>query len=65
MDLTELRAQVERQEQVTQAAVTLIRGLADQIEAASGNEEELKALTERLRADADVMGAEVEANTGK
>ncbi len=63
VNLTALQAEVERQEQVTQAAITLIQGLADQIEAAGGDAAKLEELTARLRADADVLGAAVEANT--
>ncbi len=62
-DLATLQAEVERNTQVEQSALTLIQGLRDQIVAAGTDPVKLKAITDQLTANDDALAAAVAANT--
>lgn len=61
--LSDLQAQVAKNEQLEESAVTLIKGLAAQITAAGTDPVALKALTDGLNASASDLAAAVTANT--
>jgi len=63
IDLTQLTAEVERDNTVDQSAITLINGLATQLEAAKGDPVAVQALADKLRAQSDALAAAVTANT--
>ena len=63
LTLDALTAQVTANGDVEQSAVLLIKGLADQIAAASGNQAAVDALAAKLKASADALGAAIVANT--
>jgi chromosome segregation ATPase len=62
-DIDKLKAQVEKNGSVTQSAVTLITGLAEQIRAAQDDPAELEALANSLNQQAENLAAAVTANT--
>jgi hypothetical protein len=59
----ELRTAVEEQKDATRAAVTLIEGLADQIEGAGGDEAEITRITAEIRGTAQELAKAVTDNT--
>lgn len=62
-DLTELQGAVEENTSIDQSAITLIEGLADQIESLQTDPAALAALASQLRASSVAMAAAVAANT--
>lgn len=65
----ELTAEVERAEGIDASAITLINGIADQIDAAiasndASDNSSLVNLSARLRATSDALAAAVQANSG-
>jgi uncharacterized coiled-coil protein SlyX len=63
LDLTQLEAEVSRDEAVNSSAATLIGKLAAEIEASKNDPAALQALVDRLRASQDSLAAAVSANT--
>lgn len=63
VEMDALEAQVQQMTTIEQSAVTLIKGLADQIAAAGTDPAKLRALTASLKADADDLAAAIQANT--
>lgn len=63
MDLTGLKAEIERNKQVDGSAKALITGLAQKLEEAKDNPVELQALIDSLKTDNDDLAAAVAANT--
>jgi hypothetical protein len=63
LDLTQLTAEVERDNTVDQSAITLITGLAAALEAAKGDPVAVQALADKLRAQSDALAAAITANT--
>jgi hypothetical protein len=63
MDLTDLQNAVSANTDVVNSAVTLIGGLADQIEAAAGDPAAVAQLAQNLRTNNDALAAAVAANT--
>lgn len=63
--LSDLQEQVTRNASVTQSAVSLIQGLADQLRTAVDDEDDeaLEKLATDLAANADALAAAVAANT--
>ena len=61
--LDDLTAQVAATETVEKSAVTLIQGLAAQLEAAGTDPAKLTALTTSLKGSADALAAAITANT--
>jgi len=62
-DLTALKAEVERNTAVDQSAVTLLNGLAAQIESLKTDPVALQALADQLKGSSDDLAAAVAANT--
>lgn len=62
-DIDKLKAKVTANTNVTQSAVALINGLAQQIRDASDDPAELQALADSLERDSAALGAAVSANT--
>lgn len=62
-ELDALKTQVERNTSVTQSAVTLINGLAEQIEDLKDDPAELTRLAADLKAQGDSLAAAVTQNT--
>ena len=62
-NLQALQAAVEKEKAVTQSALTLIQGLAQKIQDASGDQAALDALVAELNTQADSLAAAVSANT--
>jgi hypothetical protein len=58
-----LEAQVEENTSVEESALTLIQGIAAQLEAARNDPAAITAMATRLRSSADALAAAVEANT--
>lgn len=63
LDLSQLEAEVARDEAVNSSAATLIGRLAAEIEASKTDPAALQALADRLRASQDALSAAVAANT--
>lgn len=63
--LDNLRAQVERNTNVTDSAITLLQGLKAQLDAAiaSGDPAAVQAVADNLGAETDKLAAAVAANT--
>lgn len=61
--LDELIAQVTKNVSAEASAVTLIKGLADEIAQAGGNPPKLAELTAQLKASADALAQAITANT--
>jgi hypothetical protein len=62
-DIDKLRAQVEKNNQVGESAVTLITGLAAQIREMADDPAELQALAAQLESNAARLGEAISANT--
>jgi ABC-type transporter Mla subunit MlaD len=62
-ELDNLAQQVQRTTDLEQGAVTLIKGLADQIAASKGDPAKLQQLSDNLKARADVLADSLAANT--
>jgi len=62
-DLTALTAEVARNTEVDQSAITLLNGLAAQIEALKTDPVALQALADTMRGSSDALAAAVVANT--
>lgn len=62
-DIDRLKVAVERNTTVSQSAVTLIQGLAQQIRDAQDDPAELKALADRIDQQAQALADAVTANT--
>ena len=62
-DLAALTAQVKANTEVETSAITLIKGLADQIAAISTDPEAVAALASQLKSSADALAAAITANT--
>ncbi len=63
VELDNLTAEVAEVKGVAQSAVTLIKGLADQIAALKADPVALQALSDDLKATASALGAAIQANT--
>ena len=63
LDLTQLEAEVARDEAVNTSAATLIGRLAEELEAAKDDPVRIQALADRLRSSQDALAAAVAANT--
>lgn len=61
--LDDLKAQVERNAAVDQSAISLLKGLKAQLDAAGTDPVALKALSDELGANTDSLAAAVVANT--
>lgn len=64
LDLTQLEAEVARDEAVNSSAATLITRLAAEIEASKNDPVALQGLVDRLRSSQDALATAVAANTG-
>jgi hypothetical protein len=62
-ELDDLTRQVAANKDLTNSAISLIRGLAGKIEAAGTDPVKLKALTDDLKAQDDALAAAITANT--
>lgn len=62
-DLTALTAEVARNTEVDQSAITLLNGLAAQIETLKTDPAALQALADQLKGSSDQLAAAVVANT--
>lgn len=62
-DLTALTAEVARNTTVDQSAITLLQGLAAQIESLKTDPAALQSLADSLRGSSDALAAAVAANT--
>jgi hypothetical protein len=62
-ELIALQGQVERNKQVTQSTLTLIKGLGDRIEALKDDPVQIQALADEIRQNSDDLAAAVTANT--
>ena len=62
-DLTVLQAQVQANTDVVASAVTLINGIAAQLEASKNDPVAIQALADSLKASDDALAAAVTANT--
>ena len=62
-ELDDLKAAVTKTEGVADSAITLIQGLAAQIQAAKDDPVAMENLATELSAKADVLAAAVQANT--
>lgn len=62
-DLTALTAEVTRNTEVDQSAITLLNGLAAQIESLKTDPAALQALADQLKNSSDQLAAAVTANT--
>jgi len=61
--LDALKVQVERNTQVDQSAITLIQGIAQQLQELKDDPAAIEALSNELQASADALSAAVSANT--
>jgi len=61
--LEELKVEVEKTTSLQQSAVTLIQGLAAQIAALKNDPAEIQALSDRLKASAQMLSDAITANT--
>lgn len=61
--LDQLTTDVAAETELDQSAITLINGLAEQIKAAGTDPVALKALTDKMEANAVALAAAVKANT--
>ncbi|MDQ5870787.1 MAG: hypothetical protein M3547_01090 [Acidobacteriota bacterium] len=62
-ELQALEAEVERNTTVDGSVITLVNGLAAQIEALKNDPAKLQAMADKLRADNDALAAAVTAHT--
>lgn len=62
-ELDDLTTQVRQNTDLEQGAITLIKGLADQITASKDDPAKLTALTNELKTKADALAAAITANT--
>jgi prefoldin subunit 5 len=62
-DLSALQAEVTRNTEVDQSAITLLNGLAAQIESLKTDPAALQALADSIRSSSDDLAAAVAANT--
>jgi phage host-nuclease inhibitor protein Gam len=62
-EFDDLQAQVERNTEVDNSVVTLVNGLAAQIEALKNDPRKLQAFADQLRANNDNLASAVAANT--
>jgi predicted nucleic acid-binding Zn-ribbon protein len=62
-ELDALTTQVKQNTDLEQSAVTLIKGLADQIAAAKDDPVRIDALTQELKTKADALAQAITANT--
>ena len=62
-DLTQLQAEVERNTAVDESAITLLNGLAAQIESIKTDPAALQALANSLKSSSDALAQAVVANT--
>jgi hypothetical protein len=62
-ELDDLMAQVASNESIEQSAITLIQGIAAQLEAAGTDPAKLAGLSASLKTSADALSAAVIANT--
>ena len=62
-DLSALQAEVERNTEVDQSAITLLNGLAAKIEELKTDPAALQALADSMRSSSDNLAAAVTANT--
>jgi hypothetical protein len=63
LDLTQLTAELQRDNEVNSSASTLITNLAAQFEAVKGDPAAIQALVDQLRSQNDSLAAAVAANT--
>lgn len=63
VELDALELEVSRNTEVDQSAITLLNGLAAQIEALKTDPVKLQALADNLRSSSDALAAAVVANT--
>lgn len=63
MDLTALKAQVEKNNQVIESAITLINGLADQIRNSANDPAAIQAIADSMNAESEKLAAAIAANT--
>lgn len=61
--LDALKVQVERNTQVDQSAITLIEGIAQQLQELKDDPAAIEALSNELQASTDALSAAVSANT--
>lgn len=61
--LDDLTAQVARDTEVTQSAVTLLKGLKAKLDVAGADPVKLKALSDQIGQNTDTMAAAVTENT--
>ena len=61
--LDNLTAQVQRMSTVVQSVLTLVSGLAAQIEAGKDDPAKMQALADELKGDADQLAQDVASNT--
>lgn len=62
-DLTALTAEVARNTDVDQSAITLLNGLSDQLHALATDPAAIRALADQLKGSSDSLAAAVAANT--
>jgi hypothetical protein len=62
-ELDALTAQVTKNTDLEESAITLIQGLADQIANAADDPAEVAALSAKLKASAEALAAAITANT--
>lgn len=63
MDLTALKAQVEKNNQVIESAITLINGLADQIRNSANDPAAIQAIADSMNSESEKLAAAIAANT--
>lgn len=63
MTLAALQDEVARNTDVTASAITLIRGLADSLEAIKNDPEKIQSLIDELRTNTDSLGQAVATGT--
>jgi esterase/lipase len=62
-DFKKLESEVAENTTVIQSAIALIKGIAQQISDAKGDQAKIDALSDKLNSDADALAAAVAANT--
>lgn len=63
--MEDLKTDVQGNTDVVQSAIVLINGIADRIDAASGDPNQVRALSAELRAQHQALADAVDANTPK
>jgi len=63
LDLSQLQAEIERNEQADSSAIQLMRALAAEVEASKNDPVALQAFVDRLRLSTDALAAAVVTNT--